>query len=165
MASAARAYQPYSYAEAYQQPLPRAPRTYLRPPLHTQTRPQRKTSAQTEQSTQTLYRFAVFLAIIVFVIAVFSGIHVLLDSASVSLSVEAQQVSNNLVDARYEGSLLEVEVSTLSNPTRVQNAAQDLGMISPDNATVILLGHDVVVTNAQGELSLAGSLQAVVSGA
>ena len=80
-------------------------------------------------------------------------------TASVSLSVQAQEVSTSLVEARHEGSLLEVEVSALSNPTRIQEAANELGMISPETATVIKLGEDVVVTNAQGDLSLAESLR------
>ena len=75
--------------------------------------------------------------------------------------MESQKVASELVDARHEGSLLEVEVSALSNPTRIQEAANDLGMISPETATVIKLGEDVVVTNAQGDLSLAGSLRVV----
>ncbi len=149
MASAARAYQASRYERVYQP---------SRPNVRVRTTPA-KQAQRASESTRTLTMLAIFSAVIAMVVALFAICHVLLDSASVTLSMETQKVSANLTDARYEGSLLEVEVSALSNPTRIQEAADELGMISPESATVIKLGEDVVVTNAQGELSLAGSLE------
>lgn len=148
MASAAHAYQGTSFERVYEAP---------RPNVRVRTNPQK----QEEASKKTLLTAVMFIIVLAVVAAIFAAIHVVLDSESVSLSVQAQTVSDNLIDARHEGSLLEVEVSTLSNPTRIQEEAQELGMISPDTATVILLGEDVVVTNDQGDLSLAGSLKVV----
>ncbi len=148
VATAARAYQDSRFERAYQP---------SRPGVRVHTTHQRQEGA----STSALITAAAFAMVIAVVVAVFAAVHVVLDSASVTLSMESQKVASELVDARHEGSLLEVEVSALSNPTRIQEAANDLGMISPETATVIKLGEDVVVTNAQGDLSLAGSLRVV----
>lgn len=152
MASTARAYRSAQYERAY---------TPSRPDVRVHTTHQRK-EASSGGVWMTVAAFAIAIA---FAVATFAVIHVILDSASVSLSMESQKVSDSLVEMRHEGSLLEVEVSSLSNPTRIQEAANDLGMVSPETATVIKLGEDVVVTNAQGDLSLAGSLKVVARNA
>lgn len=149
MATAARAYQRTAYERDH---------GASRPDVRVRVRTAAHSREEIEQ-TGTWIAMAIFAVVIALVVAGFAIAHVLLDSASVSLSVQAQEVSTSLVEARHEGSLLEVEVSALSNPTRIQEAANELGMISPETATVIKLGEDVVVTNAQGDLSLAESLR------
>ncbi|MDD6786143.1 MAG: cell division protein FtsL [Eggerthellales bacterium] len=152
MATAARAYDSFGYERAYQPSRP-----------DVRVRPGRK---QQEQPSMGMWvTAAVIAAAMSLVVALFAVAHVWLDSASVSLSVQAQTVSNDLIEVRHAGSLLEVEVSALSNPARIQEAANALGMISPETATIIKLGEDVVVTNAQGDLSLAGSLKVVARNA
>ncbi len=151
MASAVRAYQSYGYERVYQ---PSRPDVRVR-----------QGKNQQHESSGLWLTAAVLVAAMSLVVALFAVAHVWLDSASVSLSVQAQSVSTSLVEVRHEGSLLEVEVSSLSNPTRIQEAANALGMISPDSATIIKLGEDVVVTNAEGDLSLAGSLKVVARNA
>ena len=151
MATAARAYDAYGYERAYQ---PTRPDVRVRP------------GRVQEQASSNAWMTAVILATVMALIcALFAILHVRLDSASVALSVQAQQVSESLVEVRHEGSLLEVEVSSLSNPARIQAAAEGMGMVSPETATVIKLGEDVVVTNSSGDLSLAGSLKVVARNA
>ena len=83
---------------------------------------------ETQKSAASWVTVALVSAVLLVVVALFAVAHVWLDSASVSVAVQAQNVSTNLIEARHEGSLLEVEVSSLSNPTRIQEAANALGM-------------------------------------
>lgn len=152
MATAARAYRSYGYESAY------AP---SRPAVRVT--PGRQATEQTSVVSSQL--IAIAASVILLVVALFAAAHVWLDSASVSVSVKAQSVSTDLASVRHEGSLLEVEVSTLANPARIQAQANALGMISPESATSIRLGEDVVVTNSAGDLSLAGSVRVLANAA
>ena len=149
MSSAARAYQSYGFESAYAPSRPDVRVTRGR---------------QTDvQSTSSYFVVAHVAAVIVLVMAVFAAVHVWLDSASVTYSVQAQNVATELSSVRHQGSLLEVEVSSLANPARIQAEANALGMVSPEAATVIRLSEDVVVTNGSGNLSLAGSVRVLAN--
>ena len=150
MASAARAYQSYGYESVY---APARSRVHVTPG---------KRQGRQQESVSFVV-VAVAVAAFFVVAALFAAAHVWLDSASVSLSMQSQTVHTELSAIRHEGSLLEVEVSALSNPTRIQEAANAMGMISPANATIVKLGEDVVVTNAAGNLSLAGSAKVIAN--
>lgn len=86
-----------------------------------------------------------------------------LSSMAVAAAIEANQLSNDIYTAREYGNSLEVEQSTLSNPTRIKTEAAKLGMAIPDNTHFITLPEDIVVTDAQGNLSLSGSIAAAAN--
>lgn len=114
---------------------------------------------------QLLPDFALFIlkALVVFVL-VFACIgvgRISLSSLAVSAAIEANQLSNDIDAARETGNSLEVEQSTLSNPTRIKTEATKLGMNAPENTHFMALPQDIVVTDEQGNLSLSGSVAAV----
>lgn len=84
-----------------------------------------------------------------------------LSSISVAAAIEANQLSQDIYAAREAGNSLEVEQSMLSNPTRIKTEATKLGMNEPSQTHFIVLPEDVVVTDAEGNLSLSGSIAAI----
>ena len=81
---------------------------------------------------------------------------------AVTASVANQELSMDVNAARAQGSALEVQASNLSNPTYVRDyAANKLKMQAPATVETMQLGEDVVVVDADGALSLSGSLAAV----
>jgi hypothetical protein len=83
-------------------------------------------------------------------------------SASAACALETKTIQNNISGARTQGNSLEVQQSVLSNPTRIKARALALGMASPteDNTDYLTLDPDVMVTDAQGNLSLSESVEA-----
>lgn len=95
---------------------------------------------------------------------VFAGVgfgRITLSAATVAEALEAREVSSQLETARSSISDLEVQQSSLSNPTRIKNEAAALGMSSPEATSVIDLSGDIVATDEQGNLSLSGSMKAL----
>lgn len=88
---------------------------------------------------------------------------VTLSAATVAEALEARQLSNELDEARSTISQLEVTQSSLSNPVRIKTEAALLGMSNPETTAVIDLTQDVVATDAEGNLSLVGSLDAMAA--
>jgi cell division protein FtsL len=84
-----------------------------------------------------------------------------LDSATCALAMEASDISTQIELVRDGSNSLEVEQSTLSNPTRIKEEAAKLGMVSPESTTFIDISGDVVVTDENGRLSLSGSIDAL----
>lgn len=81
---------------------------------------------------------------------------------AVTASVAHEELAMDLNTARAEGSALEVQASNLSNPAYVRDyAATKLKMSAPVMVETMTLGEDVVVVDADGALSLSGSLAAV----
>ena len=74
-------------------------------------------------------------------------------------SVQSQQLESQISDARASGNNLEVQQSSLSNPTRVKAEASRLKMAAPESVGIIDLGTDVVATDEAGNLSLSKSVQ------
>jgi cell division protein FtsL len=84
-----------------------------------------------------------------------------LDSTTSALAMEASDVSAQIELVRDGSNSLEVEQSTLSNPTRIKEEASKLGMVTPESTTFIDISGDVVVTDEAGRLSLSGSVEAL----
>ena len=74
--------------------------------------------------------------------------------------LEYRDISGAIKDARIEGSTLEVEKSTLSNPGRIKAEAANIGMATPATTAFIDLSGDIVVTDEAGNLLLSGSAAA-----
>ena len=79
-------------------------------------------------------------------------------SATISTTMQSSELTSQISDARSSGAALEVSQSTLSNPTKVKQQANKLGMAAPETTGVIDLGKDVVATDESGALSLSKSV-------
>ncbi len=88
-----------------------------------------------------------------------------LHAATVSTSIQSQALSNQIDEARAEGTSLEVAQSLLSNPTRVRQQAEKLGMSAPESVGSIVLAADVVCTDSEGALSLSDSVKSAAAAA
>lgn len=146
----------YSYYPERQPERPSKPRISVVPGRRQRAR------EQAAPSTFSIVARAAVAILVVLVVAGFAKIT--LSAATVTASLQAQDVSGKISDARSLGSDLEVAQSSLSNPTRVKTAAGKLGMGASDSTAVIDLGVDVVATDEQGNLSLTKSM-AIAAGA
>lgn len=99
---------------------------------------------------------ATVAAVVVFAAIGFGRIT--LSAATVAEALEAREITTNLEIVRSNISDLEVQQSSLSNPTRIKTEAAELGMAAPATSTVIDISGDVVVTDEDGNLSLTGSI-------
>lgn len=70
-------------------------------------------------------------AVLLVALAVVCCVRLALTSATVSTSLESQQISQQISQIRHDSNALEVSQSTLSNPTHVKAAAAELGMVAP----------------------------------
>lgn len=113
---------------------------------------------QLPSSIMTIARVAVVVAIVVAAIAC---VRVGLSAMSINTSIATSELSSQIETARTTGNDLEVMQSRLSNSTHIKLEATSLGMAAPDETSVVSLSPDVVVTDEQGNLSLAGSLSAI----
>ncbi|OUO90065.1 cell division protein FtsL [Gordonibacter sp. An230] len=103
--------------------------------------------------------FLAKLAAVVFVaVALVAFARIGLTSATLSATMQANDLSQQIDDARSRGAELEVSQSALSNPTKVKQHAGKLGMAAPGSAGVIDLEKDVVATDEAGALSLSQSV-------
>ena len=109
-------------------------------------------------SIMTIARVVVAVAI---VIAAIACVRVGLSAMSVNTSIATSELSSQIESARTTGNDLEVKQSQLSNSTHIKLEATGLGMADPSETTVVTLEPDVVATDAQGNLSLSGSLSAI----
>ncbi len=98
-------------------------------------------------------------AVVLVVLALVGVTRVTLASAAVGASIQAQELSSAIEDARDVGSQLEVEQSSLSNPSRVKSEATAMGMSAPAETTMVNLEQDVVSIDEEGNLSLSQSLR------
>ena len=85
-----------------------------------------------------------------------------LTNATVSTMIESDALSAQISEARSTGTSLEMEQSTLSNTAAINSAAKRLGMTAPYEVGTIALSPDVVATDANGSLSLSGTVKNVV---
>lgn len=104
------------------------------------------------------------IAVVLAVVAVLGCVRISLSSATVMTALETRELSSQIETARSEGNALEVVQSSLSNPTRVKDAATLLGMSAPAYVANIDLSGDVVVTDERGNLSLSGSAAVLAQG-
>ena len=98
-------------------------------------------------------------AVMLVAFAVVCCVRIALTAATVSTSIESQELTQQISQARKDGNALEVSQSALSNPTHVRAAAAELGMVEPPVTETIVLEPDVVATDEAGNLSLTRSLQ------
>ena len=99
------------------------------------------------------------LVVVLLVLAAVGLVRVFLNSATVTASMQAQELSSQISSARAQGNQLEVAQSSLSNPARVKTEANAMGMAAPAETIVVNLGQDVVATDEAGNLSLSRTLQ------
>lgn len=146
-------YDNYGYAEAQ-------PRPERRPDISVI--PGRGSAPQVDPRVFVLLR--VFVAMVL-ILAIAGIVKIELGSAAVAASVTHDELAMDVNTARAEGSALEVQASNLSNPAFVREyASTKLGMSAPLTVETMALGEDVVVVDADGDLSLSGSIAAVARG-
>lgn len=109
--------------------------------------------------------FARVLVVLIVAFAVIGWMRISLASATVAAALEADQIESQISDARDVGAQLEVTQSSLANPTRVKRDALALGMRSSSASSFIDISGDVVVKDAEGNLSLSGTVNAVAAAA
>lgn len=102
-------------------------------------------------------------AVVLIVVSLVGFVRIGLASAAVTTSMEAKELKSDISTARSDGAALEVSQSSLTNPTHVKQEAKALKMSAPETVGVIELAKDVVVTEADGTLSLSKSV-AVAAG-
>lgn len=100
----------------------------------------------------------VVVAGVIFIAAV--GVcRVALTSASVNTLIASDDLTAQISTARSLSSDLEVQQSSLSNPSRIKEyASSTLGMSSSDTSEQINLADGALSTDSNGTLSLAGSV-------
>lgn len=121
----------------------------------------RQRQAQQEQAAATSMAIVIakVAAVLIVVIAALAFGRIALQSAAVTTLIEADAYSTQIAEARSVGVSLEMEQSVLSNTYAINAAAKRLGMSAPVEVGTLALSPDVVVTDADGALSLSGSAQ------
>ncbi|WP_350453977.1 cell division protein FtsL [Slackia heliotrinireducens] len=103
------------------------------------------------------------IAIVAVALAIICCARVALTAGSINVAIETSATNAQIEEARSVGDDLEVQQSRLANATIIRSQASRLGMAAPESTMVINLSDDVVVTDAQGNLSLSGSLTAIAA--
>ncbi len=160
MAQAARQY--YGYPRyAAQAAHTAAPERASRPDVRVI--PGQRTSNPALQSISPEYAFAFKLAIILIVtIAVLCSVRVWLSAATVARLDNVNAIESTLTSAQAKTNELEIQHSILSSSTRIEEEATKIGMVAPENVMYLkIVVPGKVVLNADGSISLAGTLQNV----
>ena len=118
--------------------------------------------ANAQPSVNILVEIAKMAAIVLVVVAALCFARIALTNATVSTMIESDALSAQISEARSTGTSLEMEQSTLSNTAAINRAAKRLGMTAPYEVGAIALSPDVVATDANGSLSLSGTVKNVV---
>lgn len=98
------------------------------------------------------------LAAVLLVVAVVGVVRIGLSAATVTTSMQSQELTGKIEQARSNGADLEVSQSLLASPALVKQKAEGLKMSEPESVGTIELEPDVVATDAEGNLSLSGSV-------
>ena len=152
MANAARA---YSF-NAYPDFAPEQPRRTPVRAVRTGKRPDSQANAE-------LLVTAARLAAVVFVfVAVLCFARIALTNAAVTTMIESDAISTQISEARTSGVSLEMEQSVLSSTNALNAAVKRLGMSAPGSIGALTLDPDVVALDAEGDLSLSGSVKNLV---
>lgn len=125
--------------------------------------PGRGTRAQTPSLSSYTISLVKVVAVALVAVTLIAFVRIGLSAAATSASIQANELSMQIDEARSLGASLEVSQSVLSNPTEVKERAKALGMSNPETTTTINLDADVVVTDNKGALSLSESVS-VASG-
>ncbi|NPD33046.1 cell division protein FtsL [Eggerthellaceae bacterium zg-997] len=80
-------------------------------------------------------------------------------SAAVDSLMKGQELTAGIREARSMGNDLEITQTALSNSATIKSAATGMGMVAPEGVGSLSLEKDIVATDAQGALSLSGSIQ------
>ncbi len=107
--------------------------------------------------------FARVLVVLIVAFALIGWVRISLASATVATALEANEIDHQISEARDAGAQLEVAQSSLANPARVKRDALAIGMRSPASSSFIDISGDIVVTDAEGRLSLSGTVNAAAA--
>ena len=118
--------------------------------------------ASAQPNVNIIVEIAKMAAIVLVVVAALCFARIALTNATVSTMIESDALSAQISEARSTGTSLEMEQSTLSNTAAINSAAKRLGMTAPYEVGTIALSPDVVATDANGSLSLSGTVKNVV---
>ena len=125
--------------------------------------PGRKTSSADQGVTP--QRVLASVLVVFAVLTLVACANLFLSASTVKTSMQAQAISSQIDEARAEGTSLEVTQSLLSNPTRVRQQAEKLGMSAPAEVGSITMTQDIVSTDESGALSLSRSVDLAASAA
>jgi hypothetical protein len=110
----------------------------------------------------TLVALAAAVAALLVVAALIGCVRVALASATVSTMIQSDTVSAQISEARSEGTALEMKQASLTSDAALKSAQKRLGMAAPAEVGAIVLDEDVVAVDAQGALSLSGTIDNIV---
>lgn len=120
-------------------------------------------AAASANAASLLVTAAKLAAVVLVAIAVFSFARIALTNAAVTTMIESDGISAQISEARSSGVGLEMEQSVLSSTSAINSAVKRLGMAAPAEVGTLVLDPDVVATDAQGGLSLSGSVKNLVA--
>ena len=122
------------------------------------------TRQSTSNDTQAslLVTAAKLAAVVLVLVAALSFARIALTNAAVTTMIESDALSAQIATARSSGVSLEMEQSVLSSKSALTSAVKRLGMGAPATIGSITLDPDVVALDADGNLSLSGSVKNVV---
>ena len=125
-----------------------------------------RTGERTQADSSAILVTAAKLAAVVFVfVAALCFARIALTNAAVTTMIESDKLSAQITEARSSGVGLEMEQSVLSSNSALAAAVKRLGMAAPAEIGSIALDPDVVALDADGALSLSGSVENVVRNA
>lgn len=104
------------------------------------------------------------IAVVLLFLALLACVRITISSATVTTALETRELTSQIDTARSAGNVLEVQQSSLSNPTRIKDAAALLGMSAPAYVANIDISGDLVVTDGAGSLSLSGAAAVLAQG-
>lgn len=116
-------------------------------------------------SQQLAISVAKYAFVLISVFAMIGVGRVTLNSMNVQEALAARTMQAQLDEARSSINMMEVQQSTLSNPTRIKTEAEALGMYSADTVTIIDITGDVVAIDETGHLSITDSIAVVAKSA
>lgn len=120
-------------------------------------------SAEAAEARGALLVTAAKLAAVVFVfVAALCFGRIALTNAAVTTMIESDALSAQITEARTSGVSLEMEQSVLSSKSALNAAVKRLGMAAPGAIGSLELSPDVVALDANGSLSLSGSVKNLV---
>ena len=125
--------------------------------------PGRRSTSEVETLPASFIGAAKTIVVAALILATLGCVRVGLSAASVTCSIASDDLSVQIESARSYGSDLEVQQSRLSNSTHIRVEAANLGMGAPSSTEVVVLAPDIVATDAEGDLSLAGSIAAIAN--
>lgn len=82
-----------------------------------------------------------------------------LKTATSSVLGDTKSIESSMSTMKSDSTMLEVQNSALSSTATIKAHAEKIGMSAPCEVGTIVLRKDVVATDAQGALSLSGSIK------